>query len=100
MSLNRYEQALFDYWAKQPEEQRHWQAKVVAQARAVGDQGEIARALERELWDYFRERAEHVAVLRDLQLGRRVSLLNLADYVLRLWGPPRKSKNPPAPASP
>lgn len=100
MSLNRYEQAVFDYWEKQPEERRHWQAKVVAAARLTEEPGVVARALERELWDYFVERSEHVRSLRDLHAGgvRRVSLLNLADYVLRLWGPPRKPKNPTPPA--
>lgn len=98
MSLNRYEQTVFDYWEKQPEERRHWQAKVLDLARVNPDIGTCARELERELWDYFRERAEHVPVFRDLQGGGRmprISLLNLADYVLRLWGPPRKPKNPP-----
>lgn len=102
MSLNRYEQAVFDYWEKHPEERRHWQAKVVAAAKQAEEAGTIARSLERELWDYWVERAEHVAALRDLQSGgtRRVSLLNLADYVLRLWGPPRKPKNPRPPGEP
>jgi hypothetical protein len=84
MSLNRYEQTLFSYWEKQPDERRHWQAKVI----------EITRVAE--LWDHFVERSAHVPALRELAIGglRRVSLLNLAEYLIRLWGPPPKPKKP------
>ncbi len=102
MSLNRYEQIIFDYWAAQPDERRHWQGKVEAASREAAVLGDAARALERELWDYFVERAAHVPAFRDLNTGglRRVSLLNLAEYLLRLWGPPPKPKKPPGrPAS-
>ncbi len=98
MSLNRYEQAVFDYWERQPEERRHWQARVIEAARGgVGQPGETARGLERELWEYFLERNPHVPLFRDLQPGglRRVSMLNLAEHILRLWGPPPKPKKPP-----
>jgi len=96
MSLNRYEQTLFNYWMSQPDELRHWQSKVIAAALQNAVPGEVARNLERDLWDYFAERSEHVPLLRELSPGglRRVSLLNLAEYVLRLWGPPVKKKNP------
>jgi hypothetical protein len=101
MSLNRYEQALFSYWEKQPDERRHWQAKVTEATRLAGEPGAAARSLERELWDHFVERSAHVPALRDLATGglRRVSLLNLAEHLIRLWGPPpkqKKSGNPPA----
>lgn len=96
MSLNRYEQALFDYWDKQPDERRHWQTKVIEAARIAGPPGETARALERELWEHFTERSPHVPALRELSAGglRRVSLLNLAEYLIRLWGPVPKLKRP------
>lgn len=94
MSLNRFEQTIFDYWSKQPEELRHWQAKTVAAARnRTGP--EAARSLERELWDYFCERTEQVSVFRQIA-GRnpgRLSLLNLAEYMIRLWGPLPKTKS-------
>jgi hypothetical protein len=95
MSLNRYEQAVFDYWDKQPDERRHWMAKVTEMTRAQSA-AEAARPLERELWDYLVERREHVPQLRDpgLQGLPRVSLLNLAEHVLRLWGPPPKPRKP------
>jgi hypothetical protein len=97
MSLNRYEQALFDYVEKNPEESRHWRAKV-AIVPASAEPGSVARQLERELWDYFAERCTQVPALRDLQSGgvRRVSMLNLAEYLLRLWGPLPKPKRPPS----
>jgi hypothetical protein len=96
MSLNRYEQTLFSYWEKQPDERRHWQAKVIEITRVAGEAGAAARALERELWDHFVERSAHVPALRELAIGglRRVSLLNLAEYLIRLWGPPPKPKKP------
>lgn len=93
MSLNRYEQAIFDYWDRQPDEKRHWQAKVVDLTRRSGAAAEVARGLERELWAYARERSAQVASLRELQSGdHRMSLLNLAEYVLRLWGPVAKPR--------
>ncbi len=90
MSLNRYEQSLFDYWERQPEERRHWQAKTLEAVRARGSAvGDAARSLERDLWDYFVERSANVRALQELSPGgvRRVSMMNLAELMLRLWGP-------------
>lgn len=100
MSLNRYEQALFAYWDKQPDEQRHWQAKAMDVALAAGQPGEVARALERELWEHFVERSACVPALRELGIGGlpRVSLLNLAEHIIRLWGPSPKPKRPAEPS--
>ena len=94
MSLNRYEQIMFDYWDKEPDERRHWQTKVAEAARNSAEPGGTARALERDLWDYYVERAQHVPHFREPPAGslRRVSLLNLADHLLRVWGPPPKSR--------
>jgi len=96
MSLNRYEQAIFDYWERQPDERRHWIAKVSEMTR-MQSAAEAARPLERELWEYFVERRQHVPQLRDpgLQGLARVSLLNLAEHVIRLWGPPPKPRKTP-----
>lgn len=101
MSLNRYEQALFSYWEQQPDERRHWQTKVAEMTRGREVPVEIARGLERELWDHLVERSPHVPMLRSLGVGaaQRISLLNLAEYIIRLWGPPpkpKKSGTPPA----
>ena len=96
MSLNRYEQTMFNYWQKEPDELNHWKNKVIQAAKIASAPGEVSRALERELWEYFAERSQHVPLFRDLSAGglRRVSLLNLAEYVLRLWGPPPKNRKP------
>lgn len=98
MSLNRCEQAVFDYWERAPDERRHWHGKVVALTRGGADVA-LARGLERELWAYVLERSPHVPALRELRLegGPKVSLLNLAEHLIRLWGPPPKPrKRPPA----
>lgn len=99
MSLNRYEQSLFDYWERQPDERRHWQMKTMEAAKRTGALGGVARGLERELWDYFRERTVQVPALRALApgVGQRVSMLNLAELMLRLWGPLPKPKRPSPP---
>ena len=95
MSLNRYEQAIFDYWERQPDERRHWRNKVLEMTHTLSTV-EAARPLERELWAYLLERREHVPQLRDpgLQALPRVSLMNLAEHMLRLWGPPPKPRKP------
>ncbi len=99
MSLNRYEQAVFEYWERAPDERRHWQGRVAELTRG-GANPMLARGLERELWAHLQERSAHVPALRGLGLegGIRVSMLNLADHILRLWGPPPKPrKNAPSP---
>jgi hypothetical protein len=100
MSLNRFEQALFDYWESQADERCHWQTKVAGLTPDAAQPVEAARALERELWDYFVERSQHVGRLRELSPGglQRVSLLNLSEHVIRLWGPPPKPKKPSNPS--
>jgi hypothetical protein len=99
MSLNRYEQTLFAYWERNADERRHWQTKVVELTRLPGNStGDQARSLERELWAYLLERSSHVSVLRELRLEgvSRVSLLNLAEHIIRLWGPPPKPRKAPS----
>jgi hypothetical protein len=99
MSLNRCEQAVFDYWERAPDERRHWHSKVVELTRGGAAPG-LARVLERELWAYLEERSTQVPALRELRVagGPRVSLLNLAEHVIRLWGPPPKPRpRPPSP---
>lgn len=94
MSLNRYEQTIFDYWDRAPDERRHWQTRVAELTRGAAVPVELARGLERELWGYLTERSAHVPALRDLRLEEvgRVSLLNLAEHLIRLWGPPVKPR--------
>ncbi len=100
MSLNHYEQNLFSYWEGHPDERRHWQGKVMEATKLAAAPGDVARALERELWEHFVERSPHVPRLRALSPGGlcRVSLLNLAEYIIRLWGPPPKPRKSPGSA--
>lgn len=95
MSLNRYEQAIFSYWEQQPDERRHWQAKVADATRGLEQPVEMARVLERDLWQYLVERSQQVAALRGMAASR-VSLLNLAELMIRLWGPMPKPRKPAA----
>ena len=101
MSLNKYEQTLFEYIDRNPEERRYWHAKLQGIALLPGDPAAVVRGLEREMWDYYTERSQHVPVLRELNIGgvRRVSLLNLTEYLLRLWGPPPRPKKPVPPGA-
>lgn len=97
MSLNRYEQTLLDYIEKHPEEARFWRQKLLELIAAAGGNGVLAAVgIERALWGYYEERSGQVAALRELNTGglRRVSLRNLADYLVRVWGPPPKPKRP------
>ena len=94
MSLNKYEQTLGDYIDRQVDERRHWHGTIQKATRISSDFGALARELEREMWEYYRERSQQVPVLRDLNTGglKRVSLLNLTEYLLRVWGPPPRPK--------
>ena len=99
MSLNKYEQTLFEYIDRHTEERRFWHGKLHEVAGRVGNGGEAVRELEREMWDYYTERSQHIPALRELNTGglRRVSLLNLTEYLLRVWGPPPRPKKPVTP---
>lgn len=103
MSLNRYEQGLFSYVDSHPEEKRHWQQKITEMTRGLESPGSVARTLERDLWAYYVERSSQVPQIRSLgaDASMRVSMLNLAEYMLRVWGPlPKPKKKPSAwPAS-
>lgn len=96
MSLNRYEQTIFDYLRSNPDELRHWKMKVTEATAQPREVGVISRELERELWQYLQERAQHTPAFRPLapEGTRRVSLQNLAEHLLRLWGPVPKLKRP------
>lgn len=94
MSLNRYEQAVFDYLQSHPEELRHWENKVSTRAM----RGELPpHQLVEELSDYIRERGTHTRPFSEwMEVGGvpRSSLRNLADYLLRIWGPVVAKKKP------
>ena len=90
MSLNRTEQMVFDYLQAQPDEKRHWHDKVCKVSARARDPHAAALELEAELWRYFEERSAVASPFREVALReglRRISLRNLAEYLLRLWAP-------------
>ncbi len=98
VSLNRSEQALFEYVEKHPEERQFWVQKVRTVA-AGQNYHAAADRLESDLWYYFRERSANVPALIEFARHnglQRTSMRNLAEYWLRLWGPVRR----PVPKTP
>jgi hypothetical protein len=95
MSLNRPEQQVLDYIQRNPEERQYWQHKVRAAASAEADTHAASLALDAQLWAYVQERAGVVAEFRQYGVAagkgpaKRISLRNLAEYLLRMWLPPR-----------
>ncbi|HWA09997.1 MAG TPA: hypothetical protein VG838_11150 [Opitutaceae bacterium] len=93
MSLNHAEQRVFDYLQKRPEERQYWQEKVRRAANGpAADLHAVAASLEGELWRYCEERSRVAPDFRSLAGpagGGRISMRNLAEYLLRLWGPPK-----------
>jgi hypothetical protein len=90
MSLNRTEQMVFDYLQAQPDEKRHWHEKVCGVSARARDPHAAALELEAELWRYFEERSAVASPFREAAQReglRRISLRNLAEYLLRLWAP-------------
>ncbi len=103
MSLNRSEQMVHDYLQANPDEQRHWQGVVRATAERERDPHAAAAALDHDLWAYYQERAGVVSPFREEAAReglRRISMRNLAEYLLRLWGPARKRPAGQPPARP
>ncbi|EDY80679.1 hypothetical protein VDG1235_295 [Verrucomicrobiia bacterium DG1235] len=94
MSLNRYEQLLHDYIESLPEEKRYWVDRVVEVARGSGRREEAALGLNAELWEYFEERSRSESAFAEaLQPGGgRISMLNLSEYLLRMWTPAAAGK--------
>lgn len=100
VSLNRCEQLLFEYVERSPEERQYWLHKVRILAELYPSAHVAAERLEAELWRYFVERAPVVASLREFTKSEgkaRTSMRNLAEYLLRLWGPVRVKKTPSQP---
>lgn len=97
MSLNRYEQRVFDYWQGHRDERQFWQDKVRAVAKSSVDDHAAAARLEGELWRYYEERSVAAALFREAARHeglQRTSMKNLAELVLRLWVEPRPKKKP------
>ena len=95
MSLNRSEQVLYDYVQLHREERQFWQDKVRAIVTRSLDIPAAVSRLDLELWRYFEERSAVVPVFMAAarSLGaRRISMKNLAEYLVRLWTEPRPKK--------
>jgi hypothetical protein len=93
MSLNRCEQQLFDYVQRNPEERHYWERKVRVVAAGQRDAHATSTILDGELWRYLEERARVVAEFREYgPPSKRMSLRNLAEYLLRVWVEPKPSK--------
>lgn len=98
VSLNRSEQQIFNYIEANRDERHFWEQKVRDFAAKHADLAEAAVALDGVLWRYYVERAGVVPALKQEaeRVGlRRVSMRNLAEYLLRLWVAPRPAKKPP-----
>jgi hypothetical protein len=92
MSLNRTEQLLFDYIQNRPEERQHWKDNVRTLVKTVPDAHAAAVTLEGQLWRYYEERSGVAAPFLEIARRegiRRISLRNLAEYLLRMWSPVR-----------
>ena len=98
MSLNRCEQQLFDYVQRNPEERHYWVQKVRGVAAGQVDPHAASMILDGELWRYLEERARVVAEFREYGMtgSKRLSLRNLAEYLLRVWVAPKPPLKKPA----
>ncbi len=97
MSLNRAEQTLFHYIENHTEERQFWQGKVRDLMTESRDDLANATVLAGELTRYFDERSRVGAVAAQVVENEgfgRIRLRNLAEHLMRTWGPVR----PPRPA--
>jgi hypothetical protein len=92
VSLNRCEDAFLAYLRAHADEHRFWHARVLEVERLPRPLEDRTALLERELRDYAAERARSRPELADALGAGSVSLRNLAEYLLRLWPPPRPPK--------
>jgi len=97
MSLNRSEQVIFDYLQRHAEERHFWQQKVRNAVGKAPDDHMAADQLQGELWRYFEERSAVAEPFREIVRReglRRTSMRNLAEYLIRIWTPPRPKPRP------
>ncbi|TVR49083.1 MAG: hypothetical protein EA425_13115 [Puniceicoccaceae bacterium] len=95
MSLNRYESMLLDYLEARPEEKAFWQRRILELDRRQSSRIQLAQVLEGELWAYFEERGRHEYPFREVFIHEgpaKVSLINLAEYLFRMWTPVRPAR--------
>lgn len=95
MSLNRYEQMLMNYIECHAEEERFWKARVLEVSRRGVRREAQALELNGLLWEYFEERSRFESPFREIVIhegDRKISMLNLSEYLLRMWAPPLKKR--------
>ncbi len=95
MSLNRFEQILYDYVKGHAEERQYWHDKVRAiVAESIDTPSGVAR-IDSELWRYYEERSSVVPAFGGTERDpgpRRTSMKNLAELLVRLWTEPKSRK--------
>ena len=99
MSLNRYERMLMDYLENHAEEKRLWEARVWEIDRRGGRRESKVLDLSSLLWEYFEERSRFESPFREVVIhegSKKISMLNLSEYLLRMWTPVRSPKKRPA----
>jgi len=97
MSLNRFEQRVYDYLQSHPEERQHWQGKFQSTAKFFSNEHQVVERLEPELWRYYEERSAVVEPFKTaarFEGLRRTSMKNLAELLVRLWTEPKPKKKP------
>jgi hypothetical protein len=95
MSLNNVEQILFDYLQHHTEERHFWQAKVRELMEKSDNDFAAATGLAQGLWMYYEERCRAVPLFHEAYAReglRRISLRNLAEHLMRIWGPVRPAR--------
>jgi len=92
MSLNRCEQMLYDYVKGHPDERQYWQDKVRTIVAESTDSRRAVARLDAEFWRYYEERSAVVPAFSATQRAPgsgRISMMNLAELVVRLWTEPK-----------
>lgn len=95
MSLNRYEQMLFNYVDSNPDERVYWRSRVTELANSKRRREEAVLNLNQMLWEYFEERARFESPFREVAIHeglQRISMLNLSERLLALWAPGTQGK--------
>jgi hypothetical protein len=97
MSLNRWEQRLFDYLQSHPDERHQWQGKFQRISKRTVDEHFAILQIEPELWRYYLERSEVTEPFKSAvhhEGAHRTSMKNLAELLMRLWTEPRAKRKP------
>jgi hypothetical protein len=98
MSLNRFEQRIFDYWQRHRDERQFWEQKVREIVKALDDDHAAATRLDGEIWRYYVERSNVVPAFIEAARHegmQRTSMKNLAELIIRVWIEPRPKKKKP-----